>query len=35
VEKLDRIWGRQRRNINRQLALDAWAVAATVPVSGR
>ena len=35
VEKLDWIWGRQRRNINRQLALDAWAVAARVPVSGR
>ncbi|HXE74355.1 MAG TPA: DNA polymerase III subunit delta' C-terminal domain-containing protein [Candidatus Xenobia bacterium] len=35
VERLDRIWKRQRRNINRQLALDAWAVAATVPVSDR
>ncbi len=35
VEKLDRIWSRQRRNINRQLALDAWAVAPEVPVSGR
>ncbi len=35
VAKLDAIWGRQRRNINRQLALDAWAVAATIPVSSR
>ncbi len=34
VDRLDAIWGRQRRNINRQLALDAWAVAATIPVSG-
>ena len=26
VEGLDEIWGRQRRNVNRQLALDAWAL---------
>jgi len=26
VEGLDEIWGRQRRNLNRQLALDAWAL---------
>ena len=28
VEKLDWIWSQQRRNINRQLALDAWATVA-------
>lgn len=27
VEGLDEIWGAQRRNLNRQLALDAWALA--------
>ena len=26
VAGLDEIWGRQRRNVNRQLALDAWAL---------
>lgn len=28
VEQLDRVEGWQRRNVNRQLALDAWALAA-------
>jgi len=28
VAGLDELWGRQRRNVNRQLALDAWALGA-------